>query len=179
MLAPPSLALRSEWCGRGALLNVAHAECMQMCTAGERIQSFKGYHIVDIGSNVLKLMFIQLCGQLSCGGILKYGSPLGSTTWLHWHFPSIMLLFPLHSAPTIDGVIGNSELASGWSSSVFYIHPSRFLLVAFLIQFCPSFHIARKPDVTVECNGIKKIAIESPHDAVPKETDTTSLTRWL
>ena len=31
--------LKNECCGRGVPTNVTHAECMQMCTAGIRIQS--------------------------------------------------------------------------------------------------------------------------------------------
>ena len=34
--------LRSEPCVRGAPMNVAHAECMKMCTVEERIQLLKG-----------------------------------------------------------------------------------------------------------------------------------------
>jgi len=39
VLAPPSLALKSKCCGRGATVNVACAECAQMCTVGEEFRA--------------------------------------------------------------------------------------------------------------------------------------------
>lgn len=45
-LGTPSLTSESKCCGRGhpCTAKVAHAECMKMCTGGERIRSLMGYY---------------------------------------------------------------------------------------------------------------------------------------